>query len=401
MPTDPKRLIKAYMIPPAFKTQRVPGQVPDLEAIRLQKEVEKPPKEFSVARLLAHDDPILKVEAIAQNLGFDIQTENDWSAFLGDVLTGGNEVSIRKAVLSKCIEEKLDPALRRAILARSLNYWRGKMRKSLIEVVSPDELAKSGRYITRSELALYTKENIKKVEDSLGYAGKVTLNELKAAGGQMKLYIDLEKSKEVKKRDGGLLTIAEVKKRAADYLEKSNPSYKKITIYARDQENSLEKLLNKIKYTGNIGHSFSIVVDPDSSDYKESFGWDGDGSDHIGKIQVEKVEEFKKSGAIGGTYYRKVPKKKGKGDNYYYTREDYNKSKQAHTSGQDNERTYLSGKVQDTISKAGEKGCDVAGFEELVKKYGAKKIANSLREGKDSYEFKKGRFYGKVTGGDK
>lgn len=68
--------------------------------------------------------------------------------------------------------------------------------------------------------------------------------------------------------------------------------YKKITIIARDQDDNLENLLTKIQQTGNIGHTFSIVVDPDNTDYKETFEWDGDGSDMIKDIIVEPVDEI-------------------------------------------------------------------------------------------------------------
>ena len=73
---------------------------------------------------------------------------------------------------------------------------------------------------------------------------------------------------------------------------------KKITIKARDGENTLEELLNYIKSVGNTGHSFEIVADPDltKEEGKESFFWDGDGSDSILDIQVEDVEELDKNG---------------------------------------------------------------------------------------------------------
>lgn len=61
-------------------------------------------------------------------------------------------------------------------------------------------------------------------------------------------------------------------------------SLKTITISCRDQDDSLVNLLNHIKKTGNAGHSFSIIVDPDGDN--EKFSWDGDGSDYIQNIKV-------------------------------------------------------------------------------------------------------------------
>lgn len=70
-------------------------------------------------------------------------------------------------------------------------------------------------------------------------------------------------------------------------MKEQDTPLKKITILCRDYDNRLENLLNKIKSTGNIGHSFDIVVDPDNEDHKETFGWDGDGSDYIEDIKIE------------------------------------------------------------------------------------------------------------------
>lgn len=70
------------------------------------------------------------------------------------------------------------------------------------------------------------------------------------------------------------------------WLENKNGT-KTITIVCKDLDNSLEDLLNYIKTNGNTGHSFSIVVDPDTPECKRRFGWDGDGSDYIQSIKSE------------------------------------------------------------------------------------------------------------------
>ena len=44
---------------------------------------------------------------------------------------------------------------------------------------------------------------------------------------------------------------------------------------------------------GGFGHSFQIEVDPESADYKQTFGWDGDGADRIDDIKIDgKKAEF-------------------------------------------------------------------------------------------------------------
>ena len=70
-----------------------------------------------------------------------------------------------------------------------------------------------------------------------------------------------------------------IMKNFKEWMHKDN--YKKITITCRDNENTLEELLNFIKKNGNVGHSFSIDADG------EKFYWDGDGSDTIKNIEIE------------------------------------------------------------------------------------------------------------------
>lgn len=59
--------------------------------------------------------------------------------------------------------------------------------------------------------------------------------------------------------------------------------FTEIKIIARDEDNSLVRLIDYLRIA-NIGHSFSVVVDPDVSDYKKTFYLDGDGSFRIESI---------------------------------------------------------------------------------------------------------------------
>jgi len=38
---------------------------------------------------------------------------------------------------------------------------------------------------------------------------------------------------------------------------------------------------------GSVGHSFEVVVDPDDSEYRKAFGFDGDGADHIASVELD------------------------------------------------------------------------------------------------------------------
>ena len=61
------------------------------------------------------------------------------------------------------------------------------------------------------------------------------------------------------------------------------------TVFCRDTEGTLRELIEAIGKHGNGGHSYEIVLDPDCKE-KESFFWDGDGSDRINQI-IDTSEE--------------------------------------------------------------------------------------------------------------
>jgi hypothetical protein len=67
-----------------------------------------------------------------------------------------------------------------------------------------------------------------------------------------------------------------------------------ITIKLRDPDNQLLRLLDYIRELSSPGHSFSVVVDPDMSENRKSFGIDGDGSFFIRQIKLnKKIAKFK------------------------------------------------------------------------------------------------------------
>ena len=66
-----------------------------------------------------------------------------------------------------------------------------------------------------------------------------------------------------------------------------------------DAPEELARMMAYIKRTADIGHSFDIVVDPDTPDYKQSFGMDGDGSDHIIDLWLDGKKVEWKGGADG------------------------------------------------------------------------------------------------------
>lgn len=219
-----------------------PGQVPNDENIQAIRDIQKPAKPFTMARYMSHDEPRFTVDSITDSLGLDMAQRNDWSQFLDTTIHGSpNEVILRQSIMSKCINEHLDTALRNAILQRSLSYWKG-YRKSMTHVYKPEQL-------------------------------------------------------------------------------------------------------------------------------------------------LQKAE------ARGGSYHRRVPKEGG-GYRYYYDEDKYKQSKDAHTNGKESQREYISGKVQKCIEGSGSKGCGPDAFRDLVKKYGAKAVADIVKQdtSNSKYSYKKGKF---------
>lgn len=70
----------------------------------------------------------------------------------------------------------------------------------------------------------------------------------------------------------------------------SRPKGKNVYVVScTDRDETLFRLLKAIGRHGNGGHSYDIVLEPDSHGKGEGFFWDGDGSDRIGN--VAKLEE--------------------------------------------------------------------------------------------------------------
>lgn len=79
-------------------------------------------------------------------------------------------------------------------------------------------------------------------------------------------------------------------KESSDYSKQKE--YIGYEVLCRDSEGSLKELIEYIKETGNTGHSFEIIVDPESEGEKKFF-WDGDGADMISEIKP--IEENKQN----------------------------------------------------------------------------------------------------------
>lgn len=84
----------------------------------------------------------------------------------------------------------------------------------------------------------------------------------------------------------------------AIYVSGAQAAMSSITVETTNPE-KLMKIIDMIKTAGNVGHSFSIVVDPDEQNPDDrTFDWDGDGSDKIGDIKINNNENSVEAGKL-------------------------------------------------------------------------------------------------------
>jgi hypothetical protein len=111
-------------------------------------------------------------------------------------------------------------------------------------------------------------------------------------------------------------------------------------------------------------------------------------------VQVLTPDEIlQKAEARGGTYHRRVPRKNGKGFNYFYDEEKYSNRGDAHLSGTEVRDNRIKKAVGAMLEEKNE--CTPQDMRDLVKKYGAKEVAGVLKKqcGDGGFmKFKNGKF---------
>lgn len=129
---------------------RIPGQVPSREAIDALRLAQQAPPKFTPAMMLRQGGAYMTPKSVVEGLGLDRAQESSWTKFLETTLHAPNEVVMRKAIMARTLNERMDPALRKAILERAIIAYRG-LQKALI--TTPDELLKGepkgGKYVRR------------------------------------------------------------------------------------------------------------------------------------------------------------------------------------------------------------------------------------------------------------
>lgn len=113
-----------------------PGQMPSRkDAEILEFMTRKPQKEaFFINQ---YPRPVLTIQEIPRNLGFDAGRERQWVNYLENAIVGDkNSVVLRQSMFAKMREEKLDPEQQKILFQKTLAYIKssGGMDKSLVEV---------------------------------------------------------------------------------------------------------------------------------------------------------------------------------------------------------------------------------------------------------------------------
>lgn len=130
------------IIPPSFRTFSIPGAGPDRRTIQALKAMtDMPSRKMS---LREYSYPCFTAQRVVEGLGMSRGQESDWARYIAKAMNSPNELVMRKDIMSKMFEEKMDANLRRVLFSRSLSLWRGKgrMAKS-VSVVTVEELRKA------------------------------------------------------------------------------------------------------------------------------------------------------------------------------------------------------------------------------------------------------------------
>ena len=135
---------------PRFIMTKWPGQVPSKENLELMRQVSQMPAPMHPARLLNHEGSYLSPTSVLEGLGLDRGKQNEWKEFLGKAISAPNELVMRQSLLSKMLFDQMDSGLRKALFQRTLSYYRD-MRKSMVNVVTVDELRKANGIVDEGE----------------------------------------------------------------------------------------------------------------------------------------------------------------------------------------------------------------------------------------------------------
>jgi len=412
-----KRMIKAFIIPPQFSRNRIGGQMPNVaqESRRLIAMMGKHPPKTVTAEMM-FTTPTMRVEKIVDGLGFNQQQEQVWSAWLNDMLHNStNELTMRKALFEKMQESRLPHEKRQVMFQRSLGYFKDRIRKSVVEIVTPDELLKAhkdrmpGGLADKKKPSDFDPEALRagiKVEmehtNDRTTAREIAMDHLAEDPAYYRKLKTIEKSleKATGPKGGEYDVVGGKKVYRKKGVKRKKGSRKDVRTGGTKPPPSEGE--QRAKLAMQEGQKRTQVF----RQIEEKFGisrrdWFKLSPDEQSKV-LDKLssgeKSLEKADPKGGKYFKRTSytSKSGKPRHrYFYDEDSYKKSKGAHVSGEDAERSYIDKCVTKAVEAGGKDGCSLKSLQPLVKKYGAKKVGAMLKERTSGgqLQYKRGKLY--------
>lgn len=141
------------------------GRVPTRQALQGLEQATRMPAAPTPESYFADTSPRLTIASITRGLGMDPSTELVWQRFLNGALNGAtSEVGARQSIIGKMRDERLDSGLQKALLGRSLSFYRscvagrrGRLGKSFVMSKAGGEGSRGGHVIghTKSGKPIY------------------------------------------------------------------------------------------------------------------------------------------------------------------------------------------------------------------------------------------------------
>lgn len=200
-------------------------------------------------------------------------------------------------------------------------------------------------------------------------AGTMSPGQLKTAKMRMKLAAQSAKTEAMKQKMG----------ESQSKRDKAKEAYEQVV--AKDPKRKVAELKERIKQTKKRTATIDRKLAREDRQADKSY-----------KKSLSKAE------ARGGEYHRRI--KTEKGYRYIYDPEKYNSRDDAHVDGKETRKGNLKKGLYSCIKAAGQGGCPMESFADLVRKYGKEEVAGMIRNKVSSkeLEFKAGRLYLKKIG---
>lgn len=119
----------SFTFHPEWARMRIPGQVPRLDA-DLDRTIEQVPR-FTIGaqreRAVAQGEPakpILRAAAVAEDLGLPVHATGHLTTVVKALASSPHELDFRRSLMTHLLEQRYEPALRRAIMERAVSFFR-------------------------------------------------------------------------------------------------------------------------------------------------------------------------------------------------------------------------------------------------------------------------------------